>query len=97
MNLAGANRDPRHFEWPDQFDITRKNVRDHLAFGRGPHACPGAPLARLEAKVGIERLFDHFEDITLDEERHGTGGDPRYSYLRSFILRGLNELHLRLR
>lgn len=96
MNLAGVNRDPRQFERPDQFDIYRKNVRDHVSFGRGPHACPGAPLARLEARVGIERLFDHFGEISLDKEKHGSHGDPQYSYLRSFILRGLDELHLRL-
>ena len=87
--IAIRTADDRASEAP-----SRGNVRDHIAFGRGPHACPGAPLARIEAKVGIERLFDHFEHIALDPDRYGA--QPRYEYLRSYILRGLSELHLRL-
>ena len=48
MNGA-ANRDPRQFENPDAFDVDRPNARRHIAFGRGPHSCPGAPLARAES------------------------------------------------
>jgi hypothetical protein len=47
MVLNGAaNRDPRRFERPTEFWIDRPNAREHLAFGQGPHTCPGAPLAR---------------------------------------------------
>lgn len=92
---AAANRDPRKFEDPDTFDIERPNARNHIAFGRGPHSCPGAPLARAEAKVSLNRLFDRTSDIWIDEEFHGPAGQRRYSYLPTFILRGLTRLHIR--
>ena len=44
---------------------TRKNARQHLAFGRGIHSCPGAPLARAETRVGLERLLDRTTDIRI--------------------------------
>ena len=96
MSITGANRDPQRFADPNAFDHNRPNVRDHLAFGRGPHGCPGSPLARLEARVAIERMFDRFDNIGIDEEHHGSPADRRYRYAASYILRGLEELHLRL-
>ena len=91
---GAANRDPRRFENPDTFDPARKNARQHLAFGRGIHSCPGAPLARAETRVAIERLLDRTTDIRISEAEHGPEGDRRYSYIPTFILRGLTELHL---
>ena len=92
---AAANRDPRRFEDPDTFDIDRANARNHIAFGRGPHSCPGAPLARAEAVVSLNRLFDRTADIWIDEEFHGPPGNRNYQYLPTFILRGLTKLHIR--
>jgi cytochrome P450 len=66
FGLASANRDEGVFEKPDEFDIGRTNVRSHLAFGDGPHICPGAALARLEARVAIEVLIDRVDTLTLD-------------------------------
>jgi cytochrome P450 family 150 subfamily A5 len=95
MVLNGAaNRDPRRFDEPDLFDPARKNARQHLAFGRGIHSCPGAPLARAETRVGIERLLDRTSDIRISERKHGPAGNRRYSYIPTYILRGLTELHL---
>ncbi|HME47535.1 cytochrome P450, partial [Mycobacterium sp.] len=91
---GAANRDPRRFEDPDTFDPARKNARQHLAFGRGIHTCPGAPLARAEARVGIERLLDRTTDIKISESKHGAAGNRRYRYVPTYILRGLTELHL---
>ena len=93
MNGA-ANRDPRQFEDPETFDVSRSNARRHIAFGRGPHSCPGAPLARAEARVSIERILDRTNDIRVSEEHHGPADARRYSYVPTFILRGLTELHL---
>ena len=91
---AAANRDPRRFDDPGTFDVDRENARHHLAFGRGIHTCPGAPLARTEACVSIERLLDRTSEIHIDEDRHGPAGARRYRYVPTFILRGLTRLHL---
>ncbi|MGV0716621.1 cytochrome P450 [Mycolicibacterium sp. XJ662] len=91
---AALNRDPRRFPEPDTFDIGRPNARNHVAFGRGPHACPGAPLARAEGRITLERLFDRTTEIRIDEGRHGPADNRRYSYLPTFILRGLTRLHI---
>jgi cytochrome P450 len=95
MVLNGAaNRDPRRFAEPATFDAARPNARHHLAFGRGIHTCPGAPLARAEARVGIERLLDRTADIRISEHAHGPADARRYQYLPTFILRGLTRLNL---
>ncbi len=91
---GAANRDPRRFENPDTFDPERKNARQHLAFGRGIHSCPGAPLARAETRVALERLLDRTTDIRISEAHHGPPGNRRYQYIPTYILRGLTELHL---
>ncbi|BBX53276.1 cytochrome P450 [Mycolicibacterium poriferae] len=91
---GAANRDPRRFEDPDDFDPERKNARQHLAFGRGIHSCPGAPLARAETRVGLERLLDRTTDIRISESKHGPAESRNYQYIPTYILRGLTELHL---
>ena len=95
MVLPGAaNRDPRRFENPHEFQIDRKNVREHMAFARGVHSCPGGPLARVEGRVSIERILDRMPHIEIDESAHGPADGRRYEYEPTYILRGLRELHL---
>ena len=72
----------------------RANARHHLAFGHGIHTCPGAPLARAEARISIERILGRMHDITVAEAEHGPSGDRRFEYAPTYILRGLNRLHL---
>jgi cytochrome P450 family 150 subfamily A5 len=91
---AAANRDPRRFDDPTIFDPARKNARQHISFGRGIHSCPGAPLARAETRVAIERLLDRTSDIRINERVHGPANDRHYQYVPTYILRGLTELHL---
>lgn len=91
---AAMNRDPRKFAEPDVFDPDRVNARNHVAFGRGVHSCPGAPLARTEALVSLNRLLDRTSEIWIDEEIHGPAEQRRYRYLPTFILRGLSSLHI---
>ena len=92
--LGAANRDPRKFENPHEFRPDRKNVREHIAFGRGIHTCAGAPLARVEGQITVRRLLDRMTDIQIDETVHGPTGDRRYAYEPTFLLRGLTELHI---
>ncbi|HTR68846.1 MAG TPA: cytochrome P450 [Mycobacteriales bacterium] len=91
---GAANRDPRKFDSPEEFRLDRANARQHLAFGRGVHTCPGGPLARAEGRIGIERLLARTSDIRISEEHHGPADARRYSYAPTYILRGLNSLHL---
>jgi cytochrome P450 len=93
-SLAAANRDPAHFPDPDAFDIDRPGLREQLAFSRGAHACPGAPLARLEARVAIERLLDRTAEIRICEAEHGPADDRRYAYEPTYMLRSLSQLHI---
>ncbi|BBX11637.1 cytochrome P450 [Mycobacterium novum] len=95
MLLPGAsNRDPRKFDDPAEFRVDRANVREHVAFGRGVHSCPGSPLARAEGRISLNRILDRMADIRICEERHGPPDARRYSYEPTFIMRGLQELHL---
>ncbi len=95
MLLNGAaNRDPRRFECPADFRVDRLNSKEHLAFGRGAHSCPGGPLARAEGRISIERILDRMRDIRLSEEHHGPSGARRFSYEPTWVLRGLHDLHI---
>jgi cytochrome P450 len=95
MMLPGAsNRDPRKFENPHEFQHDRRNVREHVAFGRGAHSCPGAPLARSEARISFNRILDRMADIQIDASAHGTAESRSYTYDPTFIMRGLSNLHV---
>jgi cytochrome P450 len=61
IGLASANRDESVFDRPDTYDIDRPNARSHVTFGGGPHVCPGATLARIEARVSVNAFLDAFE------------------------------------
>ena len=89
MMYGCANRDDAKYPGAAAFDITRDNARTHLAFGQGPHFCPGAALARSEARIAFELLFDRCADWALDT----TVDAPTHREL-SMTLRGLSALHL---
>jgi cytochrome P450 len=63
-SLFAANRDPAVHATPDVFDIAR-GYKQHYSFGGGSHFCIGAPLARVEAQVGLSTLFQRFPKIRL--------------------------------
>lgn len=65
VGIASANRDERVFDDPDVFVVDRPNADHHLAFGFGPHVCPGATLARAVGRIGIAELLARFPAGTL--------------------------------
>ncbi|MEJ5975775.1 cytochrome P450 [Novosphingobium sp. PS1R-30] len=91
---GGANRDPRRFADPDTFDYDRPGVRDHIAFSRGSHGCIGAPLARMEVRVALEQFLSRTSDIRIAEAQHGPADARRYAYEPTYMLHGLQALHV---
>lgn len=77
-SFGAANHDPAKFPDPQTLDINRRNVAHHLGFGTGEHRCPGAPLARLYAQIGYERLLARTSRFVLDDA--GTDMTPRPSF-----------------
>jgi cytochrome P450 len=94
LAIGAMNRDPRRFDQPYDIQLGRKNGREQIAFSRGIHACPGAPLARAEARITLERLFDRCDDIQVNVARHGPREARRYKFQPTYLMRGLEELHV---
>ena len=85
LMYGAANRDPDQFADPDRLILSRQPNR-HLAFGRGPHFCVGAPLARLEAQIAFETIFSRLMEIRLSDR------EPRWR--PSMAMRGLESLEV---
>lgn len=71
--LASANRDEEQWECPAEWHTDRDNIKEHVAFGWGPHFCAGASLARAEARIAITTLLNRFGDIRLAD-----GAEPKH-------------------
>jgi cytochrome P450 len=85
--LGGANRDPAVFTDPHRFDVARPDADQHLSFSAGVHYCLGASLARLEARVALQSLYERYPDLHVD-------GDPVRRGTR--VLRGYEHLPVSL-
>lgn len=81
LSISGANRDPAVFKDPDEFDLHRANTNRHLSFAKGPHACLGLHLARLETSAAINAVLDLLPDLALtlpdDTAEPGATSAPR--------------------
>jgi cytochrome P450 len=86
--LGSADRDPAAFEAPEQFRVDRA-PNPHFGFGRGTHYCLGAPLARMEARIGLRALFDRAAEI----QRSGDQLQP----VRSAFIYGVEEFPIEFR
>jgi cytochrome P450 len=93
--LSAANRDARRWENPNDLILGRRRIVEHVGFGRGKHVCAGAPLARVEVRVILEKFLEYTSRIELDPARH-PNGVADLVYEPSFIIRGLAEMHLKL-
>jgi cytochrome P450 family 144 len=82
---GAANRDPAHFEAPDEFRLDRPDTKGHISFGKGAHFCVGAALARLEARIVLRMLLDRTSVIEM-------AGVERW--LPSVLVRRLERLEL---
>lgn len=85
--IHAANHDLDAFEAPDTFDITRE-PNHHLTFNYGAHFCMGAPLARLEGKIAMARLIEHFPNLTLS--------DDEFEYMDTMVMRGVRNMSVEL-
>ena len=65
VGTASANRDEQLFSDPEEFRVDRENADQHLTFGYGPHVCPGAALARVEARIAIAALLERFPEGSI--------------------------------
>jgi cytochrome P450 family 142 subfamily A polypeptide 1 len=72
LMYPSANRDPRHFDHPDAYDVARKH-NQHVAFGWGTHFCLGASVARLEIRLMFEELMKRIPDMQL-----APGAEPKF-------------------
>jgi cytochrome P450 family 144 len=82
---GAANRDPAHFDQPDEFRLDRVGGKGHLSFGKGAHFCVGAALARLEARIVLCQLLDRTTDIRIADVGR---------WLPSLLVRRLESLEL---
>lgn len=87
FSLSAPNTDPHQFTDPETLDITRQ-LNKHIAFGKGIHACLGAPLARLEGQVAIETVLRRMPDLRLAIEPEQIKWNPTLN------VRGLESLPL---
>ena len=86
FSLGAGNRDPEVFENPEDFDLSRGNLNQHLAFGYGHHQCLGARLARLEGEIYANILLDRFDKIELAEGYKRQPGN---------VMRGYKSLNIK--
>lgn len=89
-----ANRDPRRFPEPAQFDMDRPKLKEHVAFGRGAHTCIGAPLARREVAVSLEHLLARLRNIRPSVAHHGPEGSWHFEREPTYVLNALKSLHI---
>jgi cytochrome P450 len=86
--FASANQDERRFPDPERFDITRPNLKEQIAFGKGVHHCLGAALSRREMNIGFKVVFDRLENFRLSSDA------DRPEFAANALLHGLSGLEI---
>ena len=88
LSYLAGNRDQSKWECPERFEIGRKGVRNHLAFGRGIHFCIGNQLARGEMRIAIRRLLQRMPNLRLSPDH------PEPQFIPHFQIHALDHLHV---
>lgn len=86
LKYFSSNHDDSMFADPMTFDVTRANVKRHIAFGFGPHVCIGQHLSKLEMILAWEQLFERFSSFEL------ACPAEQLEYMPNILLRGLEEI-----
>jgi cytochrome P450 len=86
--MGSANRDPRRYEEPERFDVTRAQAQS-ISFGHGIHFCLGAPLSRLEARVVFEELLPRLRHLSFASDQ-----PQEIDWAENVVLRGPKQLRL---
>jgi cytochrome P450 len=71
LGIGAANRDPRQFEDPTQFSLDRGTI-NHITFGRGPHFCIGAHLARAEMRATLDSMLGRLSGLRTRRAKRGS-------------------------
>ena len=88
IKFGSANRDSDQFQQPDDFNVTRENLKNQIAFGKGVHHCVGAPLARQELTLGFKNILRRITNIRLPQ------GEPELAFQPSLLLHGPIALNI---
>lgn len=88
VRYGSGNRDDHKFDNPHDFDMTRENAKDHLAFGAGIHTCLGSQLARKEMQTAFPIILKRLKNIRLDPDNN------ELQYLPSILMRGVFALNI---
>ncbi len=86
--FGAANQDAEQFDDPLRFDLSRPNLKDHVAFGKGVHHCLGAALSRREMNVGFKVIFERIQNFALVPDK------PEPQFMPNALLHGLGGIHL---
>lgn len=89
LSWQGANLDPAKWENPDELNLDRKGIRNHLTFGRGAHFCVGFSLARAEVRIAITALLTRLRNLGLSPDH------PKPEVQPHFQIHRLGDLHVR--
>jgi cytochrome P450 len=86
LKYFSANHDEQIFDEPERFDVTRENLKRHVAFGFGTHVCIGQHLSKLEMTIAWEEIFEHLDELELAVPAQ------ELEYMPNVLLRGLEEI-----
>jgi cytochrome P450 len=89
LRFGAGNHDPAQFADPEKLDPARRNARNHLTFGTGPHFCVGNQLARAELRTSFAIFLDRMRNFRL---ARGEGG---VNFIATYVAYGVQRLEMK--